>query len=194
MNIQKGKLLIISAPSGAGKTTLVNAVMAEKGQSDKIERIITYATKQPRKGEVDGKSYHFLTKDEFEAKITQNYFLEYSGTYGNYYGSPRYTLDRLNEGISQIAILDRAGAKAVKQEYPPSVLIWIEVPSVEELEKRLAGRASDSPESIKRRLALAIEEIEAEKIEQFYDYSIVNDDFEEAKKALKAIFNFANVR
>ncbi|OGB97818.1 guanylate kinase [candidate division TM6 bacterium RIFCSPHIGHO2_12_FULL_36_22] len=187
MKKHKGTLFVISAPSGTGKTTLVNAILSEKGQNEKIEQVVTYTTKKPRNGEINGKSYYFLTKDEFEAKIAQNFFLEWSDVYDNYYGSPRYALDKLTEGISQIAILDRTGAKAVKQIYPPSILIWIETPNIEELAKRLTKRASDSSESIIRRLALAIKEIEAEKVEQLYDYTIINDDFEKAKQALKSI-------
>ncbi|MBT4856078.1 guanylate kinase [bacterium] len=188
MENNKGTLFVISAPSGGGKTTLVNAILAEKAPDERLERVVTYTTKKPRKGEIEGQSYFFVDKADFEAKIEQGFFLEWSGTYGHYYGSPASVLTQLNAGTSLIMILDRAGARAVKDVYPDAILIWIKPPSIEELEKRLVGRGSDSADSIKRRLGLAIEELKSEKTHPFFGFNVINDDFEKAKKALKTIF------
>jgi len=185
--MKTGTLFIISAPSGGGKTTLVNALLADLGPNTPLERIITYTTKQPRAGDVQGKDYHFIDKPDFEKKIKEGYFIEYSDAYDNYYGSPLYIVEQLKAGVSLIGILDRDGAREVKKAYPEAVLIWIAPPSIEELEKRLVSRGSETPESLKSRLGLAIEEISAEKAHPLYAFHVINDDFDRAKQEIAKI-------
>ncbi len=174
-----GKLFVISAPSGAGKTSLVNAVLAEYGKKYQLDRAITYTTRPPREGEVDGSHYHFISVDEFKEKITQNFFIEWSTWYDHYYGSPVTILKKVEEGSSFIMVLDRPGAKDVLQTYPQTVLIWIAPPNIEELKRRLNARG-DNAGSIESRLRKAVVEIEQENDEQFYKYHVINDDFKVA--------------
>lgn len=171
-----GKLFVVSAPSGAGKTTLVQAILDTLGKQCHLKRAITYTTRPPREGEIDGKHYHFISIDEFKEKIEQDAFLEWSTWYDHYYGSPASMLRGLQEGHSYIAILDRPGAKDVKQSFPATVLIWIVPPSLEVLKDRLLKRGDDL-HVVENRLKKAAIEIEQEQNEQFYDYHIINDDF-----------------
>ncbi len=189
----QGKLFVVSAPSGAGKTTLVNEVVRRLGDSCSLERAVTYTTKPARPGEDrQGVDYHFITNQEFESKIAQNFFLEWSGAYGHYYGSPRYVLDEVAQGLSRILILDRVGAQQVKERYAQAVLIWIYTKDIEVLRARLLGRGTDSADQIVRRLALACEEIQQEQQAPLYEHYVLNDsigsaivDFEMVlKKAL----------
>lgn len=182
-----GKLFVISAPSGAGKTTLVKKVLEDLGNNYQLSRTITYTTRPPREGEIDGKHYHFISVDDFKEKIDQNFFIEWSTWYDYYYGSPVYTLKSIQEGKSFIMILDRLGAKDVLQTYPHAILIWIAPPSLEELEKRLLARG-DSPGVIQNRLRKAAVEIQQENDEQFYHHHIINDNFKTALSELKQIF------
>ncbi len=172
----QGRLFVVSAPSGAGKTTLVNEVVRRMGDSCPLERVVTYTTKPARSGEGrQGIDYHFITNEEFEAKIAGNFFLEWSGAYGHYYGSPRHVLDEVAQGLSRILILDRAGARQVKEAYAQAVLIWIYTKDIEVLRARLLGRGTDSAEQIVRRLALACEEIQQEQRAPFYEHYVLND-------------------
>jgi guanylate kinase len=177
----KGKLFIISAPSGAGKTTLVSAVIARLNPSILIERLVTYTTRKPRLYEEDGIDYHFLTVPEFEARLRQGFFFDWSSAYGAYYGAPVYALDKLRH-ISLIGIFDRAGVQRLigKPDFRDFfVPIWIHVP-LQTLEKRLIARNSESKEQIERRLLIAQNEIEAEQHEPLYRYHIVNDKLDNA--------------
>ena len=183
-----GKLFIISASSGVGKTTLVSVVLQKlQLQYPKLDRVITYTTKMNRPGEKHGEDYYFLTKKEFEEKIEQDFFLEWSTAYGSYYGSPRYILRDIAEGQSRIVILDREGAKQVALLYPSVVLIWLYTSDFQALSKRLITRGTDSPEQIEKRLVLAQQELEAEKKSPFYHYYIRNDTLNEAVKEFEII-------
>jgi len=183
-----GKLFVISAPSGAGKTSLVAEVLKKCGPHCSIKRAITYTTRPPREGEIDGQHYHFISIDEFKEKIDQDYFIEWSTWYDHYYGSPVSILKHIQEGLSYIMVLDRSGAKEVLQTYPQAILIWIEPPSIEELQKRLVARG-DSQGIIQNRLRKAAVEIAQEKEEQFYKYHIINDEFKTAAQQMTSIFN-----
>ena len=191
MNTSKtGKLFVVSAPSGAGKTTLVTEVIRRMGDVCSLERVITYTTKPARPGEDrHGIDYHYLSTQDFEAKIANGFFLEWSGVYGYYYGSPRSVLDELAQGFSRILILDRAGARATKRQYEPAVLVWIYTKNVAVLQERLAGRVrgADAADQIACRLALACEEIEQENQARLYAHHLLNDCFRTALRELEGL-------
>lgn len=176
----KAKLFIVSAPSGAGKTTLVQALINKVGHLCAIERAITYTTKQMRQGEVAGVDYIYISQEEFEHKADQGFFLEITKGLGHYYGTPRTIVDKVKAGISQILVIDRLGAATITRQYPQAVLIWIKVRGIEVLRERLMNRASDTQEQIERRLIRAQHEIEEEERSSFYKHHIINDDFERA--------------
>lgn len=185
--MNKGKLFVISAPSGAGKTTLVNEALNRIGKSHKISRVITTTTRPLRDTEVEGVDYNHLSVDEFKAKIEKDEFLEWSTWYDHYYGSPSRVLSELDRGFSFIMILDRAGARDVLQEYPQALLLWIEPPSIEELKKRLFRRGQNKDADIVRRLDKARIEMEQELEEKLYKYHLINDSFEKTVQELKKI-------
>lgn len=181
-----GKLFIISAPSGAGKTTLVEHLLQEL-KTYNICRVLTYTTRTPRQAEVHGKDFYFIHQSEFEHKITQSFFIEWSSAYGHYYGTPRSITEDMDRGMSALLIADRAGAKQIKEQIPRAVLIWIYTSSIDLLQKRLHQRGMDGAEQIAMRLRLAQEEIQEEAAHSFYDFHVLNDDFCEAISALHAI-------
>lgn len=175
-----GKLFIVSAPSGAGKTSLVLSALAHLEGQCSIERVITYTSKSPRPGEKHGHDYYFITQEEFLKKIEEGFFIEYSTAYGHYYGTPRSIVDALVTGMSYILVIDRAGAKQIKRQTDQVVLIWIHIENVETLEKRLIGRNTEDKKQLEQRLLLANKELLEEKEEKFYDHHILNDVFENA--------------
>lgn len=183
----KGTLFVVSAPSGAGKTSLVTALVKECGVQYNLERSVTYTTKQPRPGEVPGIDYHYIGTQTFQEKLQQGFFLEWSGAYGNYYGSPAYILDKLQQGISVIVIVDRAGARDIYRQHPEAVLIWLYVHDEKELLKRLKFRGSETKSEINKRLKLARQEINEEIFNRLFQYHIQNDSFEKALSELKSI-------
>ncbi len=186
----KGTLFLISAPSGAGKTTIVNAVLehVKNHYGDKLvlEKVITYTTRPKREGEVEEKDYFFITKEDFLEKIESGFFMEWSTWYENYYGSPAWVLDRVREGISYIAIVDRFGARSIKAIFPEVVLIWLAPVSLEVLEQRLIRRGTDLQQEIEKRLLKAALEMDEEKKEKIYEYHIINDDF---NKTVQKVIN-----
>lgn len=178
MNKYKGKLFIISAPSGVGKTSLVIALCEKYGCMFNLERIITYTSRNPRIDEINGFHYYFLSKSDFEKKIESGFFLEWSCDYGSHYGSPRHILKDLTQGKSYIVILDRKGARSLKSYFKNSILIWIKPPSLETLKFRLSNRATGSENEIQRRLELAKIELESEETEKFFQYNLINENFD----------------
>ncbi len=183
-----GKIFVLSAPSGAGKTTMVRKVLERCGKRLALTRAITYTTRPAREGEVNGVDYHFISIDEFKEKIKKSFFIEWSTWYDYYYGSPASLLEGVHKGNSYIMILDRQGAKEVKAVCPRAVLIWIMPPSVEVLQSRLHSRNEDSSAVIVNRLKKAAIEMEQEEEEHFYAHHIVNDNLETAVLELEAIF------
>lgn len=177
-----GSLFIVSAPSGAGKSSLVKALLAEV---QGVGLSISNTTRKARTGEVDGKDYHFISQPEFETIRDQDGFLEWAHVHGNYYGTSRRWVE------SQMAIdrdvlleIDWQGAEQVVRKVDNVVSIFILPPSMEELEKRLRGRGTDSEEVILKRMGAAQREIEQATR---FDYVILNDDFTQALLELKSI-------
>ena len=185
-----GKLIVVSAPSGAGKTTLVGAVLNRLNRQNMVlERVITYTTKEPGKSEISGGDYYFVSPEEFQEKINKDFFIEWSHVYGYYYGSPKSFLENLKKGRSYIIIVDRAGWQRIREFPVATTSIWIEPPNLIILEQRLQLRSRDSLLEIKRRLALASQEIQDEQVCPLYHYKIVNDDFDRAIDQLEDIID-----
>lgn len=170
-----GTLYIVSAPSGAGKSSLVKALL----EADRnIELSISYTTRPPRPGEVDGVHYHFVDLDTFRDMLARGEFLESAEVYGNYYGTSQPWIEsRMAAGRDILLEIDWQGAAQVRQLFPDAVSLFILPPSLEELRRRLTARNQDSEEVIARRMAAAREDI-AHALS--FDYLIVNDRFEDA--------------
>ena len=184
MSNKKGVLFVISGPSGVGKGTINQQLFDEFG--DDVAFSVSATTRGPREGEIDGKHYFFISRQEFENRIANNEFLEHAEFAGNCYGTPRsYVLRLLEDGVSVILEIDLQGALQVKERMPECVSIFILPPSYEVLESRLRGRGTETPEKIEKRLAAARHEIEMAHI---YDYQIVNDDLEAAYQQLRSIY------
>jgi guanylate kinase len=182
-----GKLFVISAPSGAGKTTLACALIERFGRCFDLKRVITYTSKTARCVEVNGCDYHFLSAEEFETKINEGFFIEWSKAYDAYYGCPCAIIDHIREGSSYILVIDRVGAEQIAKKCDCAVLIWLYTNSVDDLRDRLCARNTDSPECIERRLNRAKEEIALEISNPIYRYHVLNSDFESALERLVTI-------
>jgi guanylate kinase len=184
----KGRLFVVSAPSGAGKTSLVNALLAESKPEHRLARVITYTTKPPRPGEVHGRDYNFVSAAEFNQKIAENFFLEWSSAYGNLYGSPRSVLDEIAQGQSRIIIVDRDGVYALRSIVPRAVYIWVTVATIDILEQRLHQRNTEEKEQQEYRIRLAGREMAAHEQElEMFTHNIINTDFSQALQELKTI-------
>ncbi|MDG1680582.1 MAG: guanylate kinase [SAR86 cluster bacterium] len=177
-----GKLFVISAPSGTGKTSLINATLEDEN-AKKTKLGISCTTREKRAEEKDHVSYFFISKEEFEDKIKNDDFLEYAEVFGNFYGTPReWVLNSLSNKENVILELDIQGALQVKEAFPDTRTIFIIPPSYEDLSSRLSKRAQDSQEEIKKRLKEAKKEVE---IGKKFDQIIVNDNFSLALEDLK---------
>jgi guanylate kinase len=178
----RGRVFVISGPSGAGKSTLIKGVME---RITDIGYSVSHTTRAPRVGEKDGKDYFFVDKEKFREMIDSNAFVEWAQVYDDYYGTSYGTLtDKLDAGQDIILDIDIQGAKNIKEKIKDSILIFILPPSKEILERRLRERATDSLESLAKRIALAAKELYNCR---WYDYLIINDDLEKATKALEAV-------
>lgn len=179
---KKGIIFVVSAPSGAGKTSLCREV-AQKVPN--LEYSVSYTTRPPRPGEVHGKDYFFVDDATFRNRIDKNDFIEWAEVHGNLYGTSRELLmDWVDRGIDVILDIDSQGAMTLKKKYNDGVYIYILPPSFEVLRQRLIDRRSDSPEEVSRRLQKAREEIW--NYRQYY-YLIVNVEFKKALKELEAV-------
>ena len=191
MQKQNGKLFVISGPSGAGKGTIVNAVMDQADPSG-TALSISMTTREPRPGEEDGVNYFFVTKEEFRRQIEAGGFLEYAEVYDHYYGTPKSkVVEKLNQGRDVILEIDIQGALNVKKAFPEGVLIFILPPSMEVLRNRLTGRGTDAPEVIERRLSKTRGEL---TFIDRYDYGVVNGDLKEAVETVQAIMRAEHAR
>lgn len=171
----KGRLFVVSGPSGVGKGTVVSKVLE---RMPNLKRAVTYTTRKPRPGEVEGRDYHFVSREEFERLKEQGEFLEWAEVYGNLYGSPKREVERLlNEGNDVVLVLDVQGALSVKSQLPNAILVFLKPPSLEELRRRLEARGTDPPEAIERRMSKAFWEMQqADK----FDHIVLNDEIEKA--------------
>ena len=184
-----GKLFVITAPSGAGKSSLINAVLAD---DPSLKLSISYTTRPPRSGEKHGREYHFVTEAEFLAMRDRGEFLESALVHGNHYGTSNKVIrDTLERGEDLILEIDWQGAQQVRRLFPQAVGIFIHPPSVEELERRMRGRGQDSEAVIRRRLENAREEL-AHAGE--FEYAIINKDFATAKRELADIIQKERLR
>ena len=180
--IKRGNLYIVSAPSGAGKTSLLKALSTK---IDSISTSISTTTRTIRSGEIDGLDYHFVSIEEFTSMIEQGEFLEHAEVFGNLYGTSKTHLTNvLESGQNLVLEIDWQGAQQIRKYLPDAVSIFILPPSREELSSRLKGRAQDNEQVIKERMASAIEEISHYNE---YDYLVINDVFEIALADLESI-------
>jgi guanylate kinase len=183
MNHSSGTLYIVSAPSGAGKTSLVNALIKD---DKRVSVSVSHTTRGKRPGEEHGVNYHFVSHDEFKALIDKNDFLEHAEVFGNFYGTSRSTLQQvLDRGDDLILEIDWQGARQVRELMPEARSIFILPPNLEALRQRLDGRGQDSAEIIAGRMKEAVSEMQHY---DEYEYVIINDDFDVALEELKAVF------
>lgn len=179
----KGSLYIVSAPSGAGKTSLVSKLIEEDGS---IVVSVSSTTRDKRPGEEDGVNYHFLSVEEFNEKINESDFLEHAKVFDNYYGTSKSSVEnQLDAGKDVILEIDWQGAQQVRELMPDATSIFILPPSREELQRRLTGRGTDSDEIIARRMRDAVSEMS--HYDEF-DYIVINNNFDIALKQLHSIF------
>lgn len=175
----RGRLIVVSGPSGAGKSTLIRAAL------DAIPSLaysVSATTREPRKGEVNGRDYVFLSREEFEREIEAGYFLEHAEYSGNLYGTPEYRVEEfLRDGLSVILEIELQGARQVRKKRSDAEMVFVRAPSIEETQRRLQGRATETPEALERRMTTAVEELAA--LEEF-DHEVVNEDPEDSREEM----------
>lgn len=181
-----GNLFILSAPSGAGKSSLISALL--KHESARLMQVsVSHTTRDPRPGEVDGEHYHFVSVKQFQQQIAKKEFYEYAEVFGNYYGTSETAIDeQLAKGIDVFLDIDWQGAQQVRMKKPDVTTIFISPPSKQELENRLRNRGQDSDDVIKERMEQA--QAECSHYQEF-DYIIINDNFDQALMDLTTIVN-----
>ena len=178
-----GTLYIVSAPSGAGKTSLLTKLVP---LDDRLKLSVSHTTRDPRPGEEDGVHYHFVSVDEFEAEVEKGAFLESANVFGNYYGTSEASIrDQLSQGFDVVLEIDWQGARQVRERVEGSISIFILPPTVEDLRERLSQRGQDDADTIDRRMIKAVDEMSHYPE---YDFIVFNDDFEVALDQLAAIF------
>lgn len=179
---QEGILIIISGPSGTGKSTIVKEFM--KRNVD-VELSVSATTRKIRPGEEEGKNYFFISHETFIEMLKQEAFLEHAQVYGNYYGTPRdFVNNKLKEGKNVLLEIDTEGALQIKEKFPQGVFIFIVPPSISELQRRINSRGTESEEEVKRRLNSSIDEI---KQLAHYDYVVMNDHVSNAVEMIESI-------
>ena len=189
-----GNLFILAAPSGAGKSSLIKALLSRAPDSlaNPMQVSVSHTTRAPRPGEVDGEHYHFVSREQFEALIAQNAFFEYAEVFGNYYGTSRITIEQtLHQGIDVFLDIDWQGARQVKALMPDTCSIFILPPSVEALQERLVKRGQDDDSVIDKRMAEAVSEMS--HYDEF-DYVLVNDEFSATLGDLNSIVQSQRLR
>ncbi|MDU2671090.1 MAG: guanylate kinase [Clostridium sp.] len=189
MTNNKGLLIVVSGPSGAGKGTICKALLEKH---DDLFISVSATTRQPRAGEVDGVNYHFITKEDFIKRVEQKDFLEYAEVYGNYYGTPKSRVEEMiDSGKNVILEIDIQGALKVKENFKEGVFIFILPPSMEELKQRIIKRGSETPESLMRRFKSAYQEI---NYISKYNYAVVNDVVDVAVSKIEGIITAEKCR
>ena len=184
MTTERGVLLVLSGPSGVGKSTVIHKLMDLRG---KMEFSVSATTRAPRPGEVDGREYFFVTREEFESMVERGELLEHAEFVGNCYGTPKsQVLRRLEDGITVVLDIEVQGASQVKALMPEALTVFIAPPSLAILEQRLRGRGTENEETIASRLIRAREELE---LAPTYDYTVVNDDADRAARELGEILD-----
>lgn len=187
--MKKGTFFVLSGPSGSGKGTVLQEVLRK---SDRIVYSVSATSRSPRAGEVDGINYYFKSREEFETLIKADAFIEYTETYGNYYGTLKSEVEKaIENGKNIILEIDPVGARNVRAHYPDAVLMFLVAPDLEVLSSRLSGRGSESAETFKIRHDAALSEMENATL---YDYVIVNDFVERAADDILAIIRAENLR
>jgi guanylate kinase len=187
--MRSGTLLVVSAPSGAGKTTLVRLLVE---RDKRVGLSVSHTTRLPRAGEQDGREYHFVDGPTFSAMRLRGDFVEWAEVHGNCYGTSRHWLEqRLQDGQDVLLEIDWQGASQVRQLFPEAVAIFVMPPSLEELESRLRGRGTDSDDVIARRLAVAVAEM---RHVGEYDFVIINNDLQVALDDLLAAVQASRLR
>ena len=185
----KGLLFVITAPSGAGKSSLIDALLKDDAR---LRLSVSYTTRAPRPGEVNGREYHFVAEKTFLAMLDRGEFLESAEVHGNRYGTSQAVIrEALARGQNLVLEIDWQGAQQVRKLHPDCIGVFILPPSVGELERRMRARGQDSDAVIRRRQASAEEEISHAPE---FDYAIINEDFDEAKQDLRAIIRVERLR
>ena len=194
--MKNGLFFVVSAPSGAGKTTLSTAVINKLKEKHQVSKVITYTSRPRRKGEVDGTDYHFISNSDFLQKEINQYFLETTKYHNYFYGSPSSILEKSKTGKSFVIVTDYKGGKNYLKLLKNPILIWIEPPSLEELEIRLKKRNREDFKKISERLEMAKIEIETERKNKIFHYHVINDNFEKTVSELCKIIenNFTKFR
>lgn len=183
--MKKGQLFIVSAPSGAGKSSLINALLTRFNADDSMRLSISHTTRAPRPGEVNHVAYHFVSEDEFKTLIARGAFYEYANVFGHYYGTSREIVEQwVSEGKDVLFDIDWQGARQIRKISPDARSIFIIPPSLDELKHRLETRGQDSEDVIDGRMEKAMREISHYSE---YDHVIVNDDFDKALNELRSI-------
>jgi guanylate kinase len=191
-----GNLFILAAPSGAGKSSLIKALLEKHPSTDEhnnaMQVSVSHTTRAPRTGEVDGVHYHFVDRIQFESLIEQGAFFEHAEVFGHYYGTSKVVIEKtLRQGIDVFLDIDWQGARQVKAQIPDTATIFVAPPSKEELKRRLTERGQDSAEIIEQRMTKAVSEISHY---HEFDFIVVNDDFTAALSELDAIVTTRRLR
>lgn len=190
MTNDKGLLIVLSGPSGVGKGTVRKALFDDEETNFKYS--ISMTTRDKREGEVDGVDYFFKTHEEFEKLIEQDKFIEYAKYVGNYYGTPvDFVHETMEKGHDVFLEIEVEGAKQVRDKFPEALFIFLAPPSIDHLESRLVGRGTDSKEIIEHRISEAKKEL---NLMNLYDFVVINDSIEEAKRKIRCIVEANHLR
>ena len=175
-----GRLFVLSAPTGAGKTTIAKAVLAKIGAQLPISKVITYTTRPPRPQEINGKDYHFVAINDFLSQKNAGFFLETTVYDKHWYGSPKSILSELSTGKSFLIVTDLPGAHTIKAKAPETILIWLDVPNKKTLIERLTNRGGTDQQALQQRIDLAQQEMAQEKKDRFFAHHVMNETIDDA--------------